>query len=410
MDQMTLKNIKRIPISALEVDMYLSDLNNEWIPDNNLSKKGVIKSEKIIEMIRSLGVTHVYIDITKGKNCAIGRTQDEIDRQSEKEISEVKLSAKQRPKPNVDLKTELAAASQLKSEATEMIHHIMTDVKLGRGVDVLPVKDMADGLLGSMMNNQNALLCMTRLRDKDRYLLEHSFNVSVLMGVLARSVGFEGKKLHNLVTGALLHDIGKVRIDDEVLHKPGSLEPEEWEEMKRHVIYGEEVLRQIPGLAPEIIDICAQHHERLDGSGYPRGLIGEHIPLHSRMASVVDVYDAITADRVYHKGMLPPHALKKMVEWAGDEHLDKAVVYQLIRSLSVYPVGSFVELDNAKLAYVEQVDIEFQDKPRIIVVYDTNLGKIIPPVRINLAAPTNTRKIRRAIAPECFNISLEQFL
>jgi putative nucleotidyltransferase with HDIG domain len=310
----------------------------------------------------------------------------------------------------VAFEEEFEAAKALQKEATKMVSQLLTHVKLGKPVDFDAAEATADNIITSLQNNQSALLVVSHIRSKDRYLLEHSFNVSVLMGVLASSLGYADEALHTLVSGALLHDIGKIRVDDSVLHKPGSLEPEEWEEMKRHVTYGEEELAKIGGIDPVIIDICAQHHERLDGSGYPRGLHERDIPMHSRMASVVDVYDAITADRCYHEGMNPAKALKCMLEWSSEKHLDKQLVYQFIRCLSVYPAGSIVKLNNNRLAAVETVHPTMMDKPKVQVIYSLDKKSVLSPYPLDLAKPGNEIAIEKAVDPSTLGLSAAKML
>ncbi|WP_317933352.1 HD-GYP domain-containing protein [Halioxenophilus sp. WMMB6] len=397
-------NIVRIPVSALEVGMYITDINNAWVPDNNLSRKGLIKNAKVIEQIIKLGVTEVYIDQGRGKAAEVGLSLSDINRRQAEQLQALVARPYERPSAKSVFDQALVEAKKIQSEATELVSKVMMDAKLGLPLDFGPAQETADAILESLKSNQNALLCVTQLRTKDRYLLEHSFNVSVLMGVLASSLGFHGRELQALVSGALLHDVGKIRVHDNILHKPGGLTPEEWEEMKRHVTYGEEFLCQDDSLAPEIIEICAQHHERLDGSGYPRGLSAEQLPLHTRMASVADVYDAVTADRVYHQGMAPTTALKKMLEWSDAQQLDKNLVYQFIRCVGVYPPGAVVLLSNHRLAVVVSEHPSLMDKPVVKVVYHLDQRLLLPPYPLDLSEHACEVTITRAVDPRQYGL------
>lgn len=402
--------IKRISVDQLEVGMFITEANNEWVPDQNFRRNGMINRPEVIEQIKRLGVTELYIDVSKGKDCSVGVDKETIDKANEHTIKKIQVQPHCPPRPKVPIAEEIDNAKDIQMEATALIGRVMNDVKMGKSIDVVPVANMASGMIESLVNNRNALACVTRLREKDRYLMEHSFNVSVLMGILASAMGYTGDVLQQMVTGALLHDIGKIRVDDGVLHKPGQLTPEEWQEMKMHVTYGEEVLRATPGITPIMLDICAQHHERLDGSGYPRGLAETEIPIHSRMSSVVDVYDAITAERVYHKGMSPTAALKKLVEWSSDRHLDRDLVYRFIQAMGVYPVGSVVELDNQKLAVVTEPNEDEQNKPRVLVVFDLRLHRYDNRHYIDLADERCGRKIIRAVYAEAYGIKVQDFV
>lgn len=390
--------------------MYISDANSARLPDTSFARKGWVKSPQVIEQIASMGVTEIYIDIELGRNTDAGDGQELVSQKQNKIIDDGQAKPHHRPAPKVEFEEEYALAKQVQSEAHELVSKVMQDAKMGKPIEISAAQESADSILQSLENNQNALLCLTHLRCKDRYLLEHSFNVSVLMGVLASSAGIKREQLQTLVSGALLHDLGKIQIDDAILHKPGRLDNDEWEEMKRHVTYGEDIVSGIAGLAPEILDIVAQHHERLDGSGYPRGLTADQLPLHSRMASVVDVYDAVTADRVYHRGMPPSTALKKMLEWSDDSHLDKSLVLQFIRSLSVYPCGALVLLDTQQIAVVESVNPEVMDKPIVRVVYDAAKQMLREPFVVDLNSQDNKAVIVKAIDPDQSELDLQAVL
>lgn len=392
-----MSSIKRISTEQLRVGMYIAELSNSWIPDNNLRRHGIIKRDSAIEQIRRLGVADVYIDVSKGADCAEGVALESVRETVNEELSNIQRQSYSN-EPVVAFDEERDIAEQLHHDALHLVGQVMEDVKMGNAVKVQPVEDMADSIAESIRRNQNALSCVSRMRDKDSYLMEHSFSVAVLMGILARTLGFNNDDLHEIVTGALLHDIGKIRIPNEILHKPDSLTPVEWEEMKRHVQYGEEALAQVEGVPKIIEEICSQHHERLDGTGYPRGLTKGAISIHGRMGAVVDVYDAITADRCYHQGMAPTTAMKKLLEWSGN-HLDKEIVYPFIACMSIYPAGSLVLLDNQKLAVVTEVNLRQQNQPVVRTVWDLVTKSKVTPVQYNLAHSDCQRSIVKAIDP-----------
>lgn len=390
-------SIKAITIDQLQVGMYLADMNNDWLPNQNFARKGVINSAEVIKKIFDLGVKQLYIDVSKGKAYKPSVVLPEV-----KPLKSLQTT--------VSLAKEIDNAKDIQTEATALIGQCMADVKVGKAVDSVPLADMAGGIMDSLSRNHHALACVTQMRDKDRYLMEHSFSVSVLMGILASIMGYSGDILHQMVTGALLHDIGKIRVSDKILHKPGKLTDEEWLEMKNHVTYGEEVLRKTRGITPIMLDICAQHHERLDGSGYPRGLSLDDIPIHSRMASVVDVYDAITAERVYHKGMAPTTALKKLLEWSGEDQLDRKLIHQFIKAMGIYPVGSVVELDNQKLAVVTDINPDDNNKPKVLQMYDLRTRRYDNRYTIDLSDERCGRNIVKAVYAESYGIKTSDFI
>ena len=399
--------IKRIAADQLRVGMYVAELNNEWIPDSNQTRYGLIKRQAAVDQIIGLGVAHVFIDVEKGEDCADGILREELNQPLDQALNNIQKTA-DASVSSVPLEEELSPAKSIHGDALNLINRVMEDAKMGNAIALQGVEDMADSINESIRRNQNALSCFTRFRHKDEYLMEHSFSVAVLMGVLARSMGYHGDDLHQLVTGGLLHDVGKIQISNHILHKPSSLEPEEWEEMKRHVQYGEEILQQTDNMPTNILQICAQHHERIDGRGYPRGLSGAAITEHGKMGAVVDVYDAITADRVYHRGMLPTQAMKKLLEWT-DGHLDKDIAYQFIACMSIYPAGSLVELRGQQLALVLEPNLRQQHQPLVKIIYDAKANTKVVPRTLNLVHCDVEQHIVRAVDPADYNLDLGQY-
>lgn len=379
--------IKKITVDQLKVGMYITDTYNQWIPDGVPTRKGKIKNEETILKIKKLGVTILHIDTEKGIDCP---EAEELKVDMEAKVREEQRNAQAMQSgvaapPKVSLKEERGRAGKIHSQAKELIGGVLEDVKNGKGIDAQVITHMADELTDSLDRNLNALACLSRIRAKDTYLLEHSVNVGILLGIFAKSMKMERKIVTELVTGGILHDIGKILVPDEVLNKPGKLEAEEWEEMKRHVTYGEQVQDQTAGLSDLVRSICRLHHERLDGTGYPRNLKSEEISHYGRMAAIVDVYDAITADRVYHKGMSTNDALRKLIEWSVF-HLDKDLVYAFIRCVSIYPIGTVLELSNGRAGVVIQADPIQPKRPLLRVFYNIRHRHYIDPYTLDMAS------------------------
>lgn len=399
--------IKRVPISALRVGMYITDLNNDWIPHNSQRKRGVIKKEETIEKIRRMGVQFVYIDASRGLDTQDAETAAEVDRRNE---SALQRAGEQSPGPGarVPLDEELVIAQRIHSQAQGLVGNFMNNVKIGAAIDIAPIHQLADELQNSVLRNANALSCLGRIREKDNYLLEHSVNLSVLMSLFGNYRGLSADVLHQTVVGALLHDLGKILTPDDILHKPGRLSPEEFEVMKLHARHSRDILAGTEGIGELTVITAAQHHERLDGSGYPEGLKGDEISVYGRMVAITDVYDAITADRVYHKGMTPTQGLKKLLEWSGD-HLDPVLVRQFIRCVGLYPVGSLVLLESGRLGVVVETNDADQRLPVVRVMYHTRFRMPITVETIDLAKPGNQDRILKAVEPEEYRIDVRKF-
>jgi HD-GYP domain-containing protein (c-di-GMP phosphodiesterase class II) len=226
-----------VAIEHLELGMYVSD-TTPGLKAAGLNSRGLISREETLAKLVASGVAEVYIDPTKGKNSrfALPLAAD---------------AASLKPKHSVA--KERSNAESIYSQARSLVGNLMRDVKMGNSIDVGPVEDLADEINSSVINNANALVCLSQIREKNQYLLEHSINVGILMGVFTRFLGYSEKRRHQFVTGALLHDIGKIRVPNNILDKPGKLNDDEWAEMRRHVAYGEEVLaksvlKTYPGL------------------------------------------------------------------------------------------------------------------------------------------------------------------
>lgn len=400
--------IKRIPINEVRVGMYVSDQNNDWIPHNTRNRRGLIRNDETIEKMRQIGVTAVYIDTSLGRDAVYGEPAAQVDRRNEAMLLD---AASEAPAVTnaVSVVDELDKAHRIHGEAQALVGQLLGNIKVGTALDLNPVHDLADDLLNSVFRNHNALSCLGKIREKDNYLLEHSVNLSVLMSIFGKSVGLDRESMRETVVGALLHDIGKILTPDEILHKPGRLDPSEFEIMKLHASHSRDLLTNIPGIGRIALLTAAQHHERMDGCGYPDGLKGDAISVYGRMVAITDVYDAITSDRVYHKGMTPTQGLKKLLEWSGD-HLDPTLVRHFIRCIGVYPVGSLVLLESGRLAVVIETNEQDQRLPRVKVMYHTRLRQAIPIQTIDLAAPKTQDRIVRAVDPVDYKLDIRPLL
>jgi len=269
----------------------------------------------------------------------------------------------------------------------------MRDARLGLPITLDQARNTIGEMVGSIFRNQNALLALGRIRHRDRYTFEHSVNVAVLMVSFARELGMEPSVIEEIGIGALLHDIGKTQVPDAILNKPGRLSDDEFAIMRSHVVHSRDILAAIPGFSPMALAVAAEHHERFDATGYPDGKGGESISVYGRMAAIVDVYDAITADRVYHNGMEPHQALRKLLEWSRF-HLDPDLVRHFIRCVGIYPVGSLVRLESNRLGVVLENGREGHKAPIVRVVMDARWRRFLPVEDLDLSRKVRGRQDR----------------
>ncbi|MBR9910560.1 MAG: HD-GYP domain-containing protein [Gammaproteobacteria bacterium] len=394
-------SIRRIKSSQLTTGMYLTELGEQLAQASGLKAHGLVTRDETVNLVQQSGVTELYIDIAKGSDCA--------DSEPVPAAVRAQLSAGPTLAEPASFAAELKNASDVRDKALDLIQGAMQDVKMGRGFDTGAVDVITTEVIQSLDSNQNALTSLMRLRNMDSYLLEHSTNVAVLMGILAKSLGVNRDELHQLVFGAFVHDVGKILVPEQVLNKPGRLDATEWQEMKRHVDYGVDSLKTIDGITGVAMEICEQHHERLDGTGYPYNLPAEQISAHGRMAAVVDVYDAVTANRVYHAGIEPSVALKRMLEWTGT-HLDRELVYQLIRCISVYPAGAWVMLSSGLVALVQEPNLKKPTRARVLLVYDSKRRVKLDEQVVDLATSTRFGEIKFAVSPIDYQLDIGNYL
>lgn len=407
--------LRKISINDLKPGMYVTKIPDTSVKLGQDEREGRIKDETTVKVLQQKGVSELFIDTEQGEDTDCSETSNDThqttteERQLEDEIHTVSQDTTEPiAAQSASFEQEIKRAGKIHTEALGLVSNALISAKNGQAIDTAPFEAMATSFMDSVSRNQNALVCLSRIRDKDSYLMEHSVNVAVLMSILGSYLKLDKQYLHQCVTGALLHDIGKILIPDTILHKPGKLTDDEFTIMKRHALYSQKILEKSQGFPQVSINVAGQHHERLDGKGYPAGLMGDNLTEEARMASVVDIYDAITADRVYHEGMTPAVALKRMLEWCGP-HLDIKYVHAFIKAMGVYPIGSLVELEGHLAAIVIEETHESM-KPVVKVIYDLNAKHFIEVKRVDLSQESIEKPIIRSIDPTDYGIKLKDFL
>ncbi len=269
---------------------------------------------------------------------------------------------------------EITIVKELRKEVCQAIDEIMVNVKDDKKLDVQRTKDVVSSMTDSILRNPNAFLWMRMLKDKDSYTYSHCMDSSALAIAFGRYMGLSRAQLEDLGIGALLSDVGKMQVPAELLSKPGKLTEKEFEIVKKHVEYSVRIMQRSGNLSKPAIAAAATHHERFDGSGYPRGLKGREIPVLGRMAAIVDCYDAITSDRPYRKQISANEAVRRLYEWRGSA-FQSELVEQFIQTLGTYPTGSIVELNTGQVGIVVSQNRLRRLRPKIMLVLDANKHK-----------------------------------
>lgn len=371
--------IKLVPVARLQPGMYIHDLNCGWLQHDFVRNRFPVAGEEDVRRIRDLGVAEVWIDTARGLD-------PDAAPPPATDASATTATSATPSAPAVRTTTKTASSAEralkLHREACLIVRDLLDDVRLGRQVEIEKVEPLVTRIVDSIFTRADALLPLARLKQHDRYTFQHSVSVCALMAAFARALEMPREIIREVAIGALLHDVGKARIPDEILNKPGKLTDAEFERMKNHVVQSKIILLSTPGISPIAVDVAAQHHERFDGSGYPNALSGEAISLHGRMAAIVDVYDAITSERVYHKGLPPTEALRRLLEWSSN-HFEPRLVQAFIRSVGIYPTGSLVRLESRRLAVVLTQHPDKPTQPGVKVIFHT-AGHYLQPEDLDL--------------------------
>jgi putative nucleotidyltransferase with HDIG domain len=375
--------IKQITTDQLKPGMYIHDLNCGWMDHPFLSNAFKVHDQATVEKIVNLGIRQLYIDTVKGADVWSAPTQQEVNADLERRLHEIAQKKEDKPVV-VEVREEAARARRLHTEANKVVRHMMEDIRLGQQIQVDRVEPMVESMVDSIFRNQDALLPLARLKNHDDYTFEHSVSVCALLVAFARGMKLPREVIREIAMGGLLHDVGKARVPDEILNKPAKLTDEEFAQMKNHVVQSSILLRATPGVSEIAQEVAGQHHERFDGTGYPNKLAGQEISLYGQMAAIVDVYDAISSERVYHKGMQPSQALKKLLEWSS-HHFDPQLVQTFIRAIGIYPSGTLVRLESGRLGVVVEQNEGNLLKPVVRVFYHAGKQHYIPPEVVDLA-------------------------
>ena len=229
------------------------------------------------------------------------------------------------------------------------------------------LKDIVDDIITEIYSKNEQKYYSTELMGAEMYHYNHAVEVMILSLLIGRKMGLDREKLLKLGMGAILADIGKARVPQDILNKKGKLEPEEFDEMKRHVDYSYAILKDLVGLSSLSRQIVLLHHEKLDGSGYPNGFTGEQIPLLVRIATVCDIFSAIVADRTYNNRISVDTAIE-ILRGAAPTKIDQDVFMTLLQVIDIYPPGTLVELSNGQVGIVIQCNTNSPTRPILRII------------------------------------------
>ena len=398
---------KRIEVDRLVPGMFVEELDRPWLETPFALQGLLIRTPDDIAQLRRY-CRFVYINTERGM-----------------ELAAVSSSGAPRPPPHPpparnpspndigaapvspDFAAALQKATHIREDTRALIERMHDDIRLGRSIDTASAKQLVGNMVDSITRNPDALIWMTHLKHRDAYTAIHSMNVCVLSLAFGHHLGLSDAQLRELGLGALLHDIGKIRVPLEILNKPGRLDDQEMAVMQEHPSLGVKILDHSQGLSRDSLAVVQSHHERVNGKGYPHHLPGSELHFYAKLVSIVDVYDAITSDRVYRPGMPPPEAMKLMYGWR-ERDFEAHLLERFVQCVGIYPSGSVVELATGEVGIVIPTDRKQRFKPIVMLVLNADKKRYYP-MRIldyKLFVDRDSQtEIRKVLAPGSYGIN-----
>lgn len=391
--------LRTIRSDQLKPGMHVQRLCGSWL-DHPFWRTSFLADADAVAKICASGVETLVIDCTLGSDVS-PEPLAQAAAAPEATQAASPVSAPREATPQVDtgnFEVEVKSARALLQDGRALVEAMFGEARLGRNVDTGAATPLVAAVCASVLRNPHALISVARLKTADDYTYLHSMAVAGLMTMLARGMGLPEDEVHAAAKGGLLHDMGKAMSPPHVLNKPGRLTEAEFDVMRRHPEQGHRLLVDSGVDDAAALDIALHHHEKMDGTGYPRRLEGEGISQMARMAAICDVYDAVTSDRPYKRGWCPAEALRQMASWTG--HFDPAIFRTFVKRLGIYPVGTLVRLQSQHLAVVLEQAPDALLKPRVRVFHCARRHRRILLRDVDLAAPGCQDRILQAESPD----------
>ena len=346
-----METTRLVDVNELKVGMYVTKLDRPWLETPFLFQGFCICDQDEIDELRT-HCRRVYVSV-EDSSCGSAAGP----------LVQTGVLYENR----ATLKEEIHTATGVHKKAVVTVRDVMNDIRRSGSLDLDRVEETVTPMVDSVLRNSAALSCLVRMQKVNDYLYHHSLASSIWATVLGRQIGLQREDLDIVAMGAVLLDVGKTRVPAEILEKPGKLDEKEFELMRRHVQFGLEILDKARDVDERVLDMVAHHHERHNGSGYPRGLKGTAIPVFGRIAGIVDTYDAMITPRPYARLSSSYDALRKLRVLAGVE-FQSEIVEQFTRAIGVFPTGTLVELNSGEIGIVTQQNRIHRLCPEIMIV------------------------------------------
>ena len=358
---------KSLTVAQLRFGMYVAELDRPWTETPFMFQGFVLQTDEQLETLKKY-CKSVFVD----------------DERSELQGPARGKPGAPRHKVQVPVEREVERAKAAHADAQASVREVLSAVRANKTLDAKRVEQAVSSMTESVLRNPDALMLFSQLREKGDYTHSHALDVAVYMTSFGRFLQLPVEQISLLGYVGLMQDIGKLRVPTEILAKRDRLTPPEMEQARRHVQHSVDILRASPGLPPQLAELAALHHEREDGSGYPKGLKGRDIGMVGSIGAIVDTFDALTASRPYAQAVSPSTALSMLYKWRGS-FFDSALVEQFIRCIGIFPLGSVVELNSGEIGIVIAQNTERRLQPRVMVIRDTSGNPLKPQKLLDLS-------------------------
>ena len=380
--------LKNVSIDELAPGMYVNQVI-EQSGNLRVRSSGLVKTANSVAKLKEMGILLVEVDYSKSKLAN----------------QEPKAHEPEQPAQTAQTNSEaLNAANTLYTEAVELQGAFLKSLRDGAPNDLTQATELSSSIIDAVFDNKDAMSCLTMIKNSDKYLLEHSINCAILMAMFTDHLNYDRDTIDEACMGVLLMDVGMAQIPQELRYKETELTDTDWKVVQSHVELGIEMVEERKEISDLVLSIISQHHEREDGSGYPKGLSGEDISPFAKMAAIVDSYDAMISNRPHKPSITPALALKRLTK---DNRLDQALVKQFVRCVGVHPVGSLVKLKSGRLGIISKQNPDSLLSPVVMTFYSVNGGHFNEIKRIDLA--TTDDEIESGVRPDDFGINLPKF-
>jgi putative nucleotidyltransferase with HDIG domain len=408
---MALKQIK-VRTVDLDIGMYIAQLDRPWLETPYRVQGFLIKTQKDINNLLQHS-EFVFVDVERSKE----RENDPARKDkilSEDEKKQLLTNVKPKNYDDItDFKEEIETAPEKHKVLSNTVETVMVDVANNKKLNLPNLAKAINPMVESIIRNPEAFSWLARMKTKDDYTYIHSVSAAILAVAFGRNLGLPKKDLQSLGMGALLFDVGKMKLPEKLINNPNRFNATEFKLVKKHVDYSVEIVQSIKGIKEDVIKMVATHHERYNGEGYPKGLNGNDIPLFGRIAGIIDCYDALTSNRIFVSAISPHDAIRKLYDWSNID-FQAELVEQFIQMMGIYPVGTIVELSDARVGVVVAHHRAWRLRPKIMLILDKQKKPyskfdVIDLYSIEKGDDGNPLEITKSIEPGLYGIDPKEF-